>query len=263
MSCDAYLELLQAHIDNESSAADEKRLQAHLAQCNDCRLLLSAYLQADAGLAALNEDAPAGLKDSILQSLPAQEKKSRHFGRYAGIILAAAAALTLVIGFGAKLPSLGAKKAESKTDVVLQQKSDALQVYGFQESSNVSASPTETPTVPDADITKESSPSRHLTLIADELSQTTAIVFNRDRLSLVELEEIVPQETYYGVDDLSAICGPLADSFEEGLYDVCVYELDVETFLSVADTYENILPIVYADRFLSETVCLYLIVPTE
>ena len=47
MNCNDYLPLLSGHLDGENSPEEEQRLQAHLAQCANCRARLQAFERGD------------------------------------------------------------------------------------------------------------------------------------------------------------------------------------------------------------------------
>ena len=66
MNCNDYLPLLSGHLDGENSPEEEQRLQAHLAQCANCRARLQAFERGDRLLRADTAVPPAGLTASIL-----------------------------------------------------------------------------------------------------------------------------------------------------------------------------------------------------
>ena len=66
MNCNDYLPLLSGHLDGENSPEEEQRLQAHLAQCANCRARLQAFEHGDRLLRADTAVPPAGLTASIL-----------------------------------------------------------------------------------------------------------------------------------------------------------------------------------------------------
>ena len=51
MNCEEAMELLSGSIDGENTPEEERRLQAHLAECPACRALLEAYRAVDAATA--------------------------------------------------------------------------------------------------------------------------------------------------------------------------------------------------------------------
>ena len=68
MNCNDYLPLLSGHLDGENTPEEEQRLQAHLAQCADCRARLQAFERGDRLLRADSAVPPAGLTASILEA---------------------------------------------------------------------------------------------------------------------------------------------------------------------------------------------------
>lgn len=267
MPCSDFLELISAHIDNEISDADECRLQAHLAVCSDCRALLNAYLQADSGLAFLAVDAPEGLKDAVMKNLPAQAKKERHIGRYLGLGLAAAAVIALAIGFSSKLPSLNTKKSTDRNLPTVQASQEAAEVGNASQNLAM-----QLPEQGDTDATSSDageadakSTKRHRDHTLDAANaQSVAVLENTDSRALPELDGFLPTACFSNVDDFSEICTiPLPDASEDGLCFVNVYEIDRETFLSIVNAYEGVLPLTYDDSFKSPTVCLYVVSPAE
>lgn len=269
MPCSDYLELISAHIDNEISAADERRLQAHLAVCSDCRALLDFFVQADSGLASLAVDAPEGLKDAVMKNLPAQAKKERHIGRYLGLGLAAAAAIALAIGFSSKLPSLNTKKSADRSLSSKQAPQEANELYNDSQNLSIplpeQREDTDTASLAPYEAAPEQSTKRHRDHMLDAANaQSVAVLENTDKRTLPELDGFMPTACFSDVDDFSEICTvPLPDAFEDGLCFVNVYEIDRETFLSIIEAYEGELPLTYDDSFQSPTVCLYVIFPAE
>lgn len=268
MPCSDYLELISAHIDNEISAADERRLQAHLAVCSDCRALLDAYVQADSGLASLTVDAPEGLKDAVMKNLPAQAKKERHIGRYLGLGLVAAAAIALAIGFSSKLPSLNTKKSADRKLSAVQAPQEAAELYNDSQNLSMPLPEQGENAVIDsldaAETDSEKSVRRHGGHTLDAANaQSIAVLENTDRRALPELDGLEPTACFSNADDLPELPIALPDVFEDGLCFVNVYEIDRETFLSIVDAYEGVLPLTYDDSFQSPTVCLYVIFPAE
>mgnify|MGYP000576846331 CR=1 FL=1 len=66
MNCNDYLPLLSGHLDGEKlGREEEQRLQAHLAQCADCRARLQAFERGDRLLRADTAVPPAGLTAPI------------------------------------------------------------------------------------------------------------------------------------------------------------------------------------------------------
>ena len=98
MKCEDAMLLLSGHLDHVNTEQEEAALQAHLCSCKMCRDILSAYEQADAGIASLQEKAPADLRANVMAKIK-KENRKRKFRPWAGI--AVAAALVLAVGVGA------------------------------------------------------------------------------------------------------------------------------------------------------------------
>ena len=100
MDCTKYTELMSAVLDGECTAEERRALAAHLAVCPECAALFE-ILSANAKAAReLDCELPAGLKERILNNLPAQEQPKKqgkviHWKRW--IPVAAAACLVLVV----------------------------------------------------------------------------------------------------------------------------------------------------------------------
>lgn len=100
MDCTKYTELMSAVLDGECTAEERRALDSHLAVCPECAALFE-ILSANAKAAReLDCEMPAGLKERILNNLPAQEQPKKqgkviHWKRW--IPVAAAACLVLVV----------------------------------------------------------------------------------------------------------------------------------------------------------------------
>src|SRR4029453_4168426 len=82
-------EALAAYIDRGVEAAERAQIEAHLADCDDCRLLIAQVLESHDGI----DDAQAG-KGRLLE-LPPSPKRWK--ARTVGSLVAAAAALLVVV----------------------------------------------------------------------------------------------------------------------------------------------------------------------
>lgn len=101
MTCEEATLLISGHLDGENTPQEEQLLQAHLAECAQCRQRLRHFAALDAQLAEL-ETPPETLRSDIMAAIRAEaaQKKTRRPWRRLGSWMAAAA-LTLAVGFGA------------------------------------------------------------------------------------------------------------------------------------------------------------------
>ena len=109
--------LLSGHLDGCNTSEEEALLQEHLAQCPDCRRILTEYEKIDAGIADLTQAPPASFTANVMRAVQAEPrraepKKPRRFSFGFGTAVAAVAAiLLLAIGAG-KLPQLSTGSAK-------------------------------------------------------------------------------------------------------------------------------------------------------
>ena len=100
MTCEQALTLLSAGLDGALSPAERAALEAHLADCPDCRRLRESLTRLEKQVAALREPAPAGLKRGVLYRIDqatgkAKPTRSRWFGP--GTALGAVAAVLILL----------------------------------------------------------------------------------------------------------------------------------------------------------------------
>ena len=63
--------LLSGHLDGCNTAEEEALLQAHLAECPDCRRILTEYEKIDAGIAGLTQAPPANFTANVMRAVQA------------------------------------------------------------------------------------------------------------------------------------------------------------------------------------------------
>ena len=108
--------LLSGHMDGCNTPEEEAQLEAHLAECPDCRRILTEYEQLDAGIADFAQAPPADFTANVMRAVEAEphhftEKKPRRFFfGFATAAAAVAAVFLLAVGSG-KLPLPGLASA--------------------------------------------------------------------------------------------------------------------------------------------------------
>lgn len=114
MNCNDYLPLLSGHLDGENSPEEEQRLQAHLAQCANCRARLQAFERSDRLLRADTAVPPAGLTASILAAAaktPQRPVKKPCRAYWGGLATGLAAAALVVFTLLGPLKGFAQQKA--------------------------------------------------------------------------------------------------------------------------------------------------------
>lgn len=118
MICEEAMALMSAKLDGELSSEQEAQLKAHLAACPDCSNLMESLRGLDEKVSALQEPAPAELKQRVLYRInhaaeAAKQPRRRWFS--SGALGAVAAILVLLIGLGAiPMKFFGAKNESLK-----------------------------------------------------------------------------------------------------------------------------------------------------
>ena len=69
VTCEDALALLSGHLDGENTQEEEQALLAHLEVCDECRALLEAFEEADAGVLALEAEPPRELRGQIMEKV--------------------------------------------------------------------------------------------------------------------------------------------------------------------------------------------------
>ena len=115
--------LLSGHLDGCNTPEEEAMLEAHMAECPDCRRILTEYERFDAGIGDLTQEPPAGFTAGVMRAIKedqpkAVDKKPRRFTfGFATAAAAVAAVFLLAIGSG-MLPQLGFAGAKLNTPVM-------------------------------------------------------------------------------------------------------------------------------------------------
>ncbi|MDR0890154.1 MAG: zf-HC2 domain-containing protein, partial [Oscillospiraceae bacterium] len=116
MNCEEFHGLISGRIDGENTEEENRRLDAHLEACEDCRELLAALTQTQADIFALREAPPADLTQRIMQTVQSaprkrqrNARKSFFFGSAATALVACAVFALIALG-KIPLPHLADKK---------------------------------------------------------------------------------------------------------------------------------------------------------
>ena len=138
MTCETALLYISGHIDGVNTEEEELALQAHLSGCAECRAVLAAFAEAEAGLQELEVRPPEGFAKGVMYRIGQQtgtEKKSRF--RFFGpgtAIGAVAAILVLMLGTGLiKLPTHKTASPEAAADEAMP--AETFAAYGYAEAA--------------------------------------------------------------------------------------------------------------------------------
>ena len=133
--------LLSGHADGCNTPEEEARLQAHLAECPDCRRVLEEYEAMDAALAGLPLAMPENFTANVMRAVEAEPRKAEAkkprrftFG-FATAAAAVAAIMLLAIGSG-KLPIPGNTSARLNIFPSKSADSPAAEEYAAQEPAS-------------------------------------------------------------------------------------------------------------------------------
>lgn len=137
MNCNEYLPLLSGHLDGANSAAEEARLQKHLASCKQCCALLGQLEQNDAMLLSSKAEPPSELTSRIMAQVQQEQRRKQSLRRTFWSIGAAgfaAAALLAFVFFGdLKLPSLEQDTGIPTVMVYADAENEAITADGLSE----------------------------------------------------------------------------------------------------------------------------------
>jgi len=127
MTCDEALIAISAALDGEADEWEQSELEAHLAQCPECRAIADDFGLISAALSE-GEELPAGLTGRMEQALntaDAGKKKPNLWKRYGGL----AAMLAVVLCLGGLFAMQGGQKKDA-----------AMEYFSFDGGFNGSAS---------------------------------------------------------------------------------------------------------------------------
>jgi len=101
MSCEAYYELLSAHLDGELSPQEERTLEEHLAVCGECRALAAQLEQMHTALSGMEQPVPEELTQRVMDRVREETLRQKKTGRRRLVRWAAGLAACLVVCVGA------------------------------------------------------------------------------------------------------------------------------------------------------------------
>ena len=111
MNCEEALVLISGYLDGTNTDAEMAQLRTHLEDCVDCRQVLQTLKELEQGVASLEEEPPADLKETIMNEIRMEAKQTRRLRLW--VPVAAAAALLLVVGIGGLQPEIGMNAAKT------------------------------------------------------------------------------------------------------------------------------------------------------
>jgi phosphoribosyl-ATP pyrophosphohydrolase len=125
MNCVDYLELINLHIDGEITPEQEAQLQAHLADCAECRAMLADLQAIQSGVADLAAEPPERFAQGVMYRIAKEtdgtgfKQKKFAFGR-ATALAAVAAVLVFLVGTGSiELPHRNAASSDQSAEIVM------------------------------------------------------------------------------------------------------------------------------------------------
>ena len=91
MNCEQALEAMSARLDGELDAQQTQALEAHLAQCPECRRLFDELSRIDGAIPSLDAEAPEALTARVMEQVRREPRRAeRRFPWLAGALAAAA-----------------------------------------------------------------------------------------------------------------------------------------------------------------------------
>ena len=202
MNCNDYLPLLSGHLDGENSPEEEQRLQAHLAQCANCRARLQAFERGDRLLRADTAVPPAGLTASILAAAaktpqrPVKKPRRAYWGGFATGLAAAALVVFTLLG---PLKGFAQQKANDTAataapgDVVMGYSGNVTSFYHDAATSGVGAD------TDDAAAAYDGTAAEPLLVVlkgahADVLPESSELLSEEERVSWSETARLWPED---------------------------------------------------------------------
>lgn len=99
MNCEQALEAMSARLDGELDEQQTQALEAHLAQCPECRRLFDELSRIDGAVPSLDAEAPEALTARVMEQVRREPRRAeRRFPWLAGALAAAAVAAVVILG---------------------------------------------------------------------------------------------------------------------------------------------------------------------
>ena len=204
MNCNDYLPLLSGHLDGENSPEEEQRLQAHLAQCADCRARLQAFERGDRLLRADAAVPPAGLTASILAAAaktPQRPVKKPRRAYWSGLATGLAAAALVVFALLGPLKGFAQQKSNDTAapgDVMMGYSGNITSLYHDAATSGVGAPECMAADTDDAaGVSDETAVEPLLVMLkgahADVLPESSERLSSKERVSWCETAGLSPE----------------------------------------------------------------------
>lgn len=125
MTCEEAWILINGHLDQENTPAEEAQLQEHLEHCSQCREWMEVMEGCDEAIRSLEAEPPADLCANVMEAIRQEKPKKRHpWTRWAGG--AVAAALLLAVG----LSRIPAKQEQEAPNVMTARAVPEVDGYG-------------------------------------------------------------------------------------------------------------------------------------
>lgn len=208
MNCNDYLPLLSGHLDGENSPEEEQRLQAHLAQCANCRARLQAFEHGDRLLRADTAVPPAGLTASILAAAaktPQRPVKKPCRAYWGGLATGLAAAALVVFTLLGPLKGFAQQKANDTAataapgDVVMGYSGNVTSFYHDAATSGVGAPECKAADTDDAAAAYDGTAAEPLLVVlkgahADVLPESSEQLSSKERDSWSETAGLWPED---------------------------------------------------------------------
>ncbi len=111
-NCEKYFDMISAYADDELNEDEKAELEAHLAECEECRSILETYREISAEIIQDTEEVPESFAAGVMDKVASYEKnikagkQRKNFG-IAGRWIGIAACIAIVLVAFPRMPHLG------------------------------------------------------------------------------------------------------------------------------------------------------------